>query len=151
MPIDELVEALKPFGIDAVDLDMLQRGDKLDKAGAKFSAAMERLLAERDEAVNWIETVERHGTDGFDALADTWLAMEAIKPHIGQPINWWKSFGKMGPSRLADCLLAHHPQGIDNPAVAHRLFIDVALWRRAQHHCARSRNGGALLAMTTGY
>ena len=43
-----LIEALKPYGIDVVDLDMLRRGDKLDKAGAKFYAAIERLVAERD-------------------------------------------------------------------------------------------------------
>lgn len=35
--------------------------------------------AERDDAVNWSAIVDRHGLDGFDALADTWLRMEAIQ------------------------------------------------------------------------
>lgn len=38
---------LAQFGLDAVDLDMLKRGDMLGpKTGAKFHAAIERLLAE---------------------------------------------------------------------------------------------------------
>lgn len=77
MPIDELglVERLREF----TDL-VVQSGIFTDElVGEEAAATIERLLAERDEAVNWTETVERHGTDGFDALADTWLAMEAIK------------------------------------------------------------------------
>ncbi|GAB4071680.1 hypothetical protein KHC28_00120 [Ancylobacter sonchi] len=43
------------------------------------AARIAELEAERDEAVNWSHVVERHGVDGFDALAETWLAMEPIK------------------------------------------------------------------------
>lgn len=42
-------------------------------------AAREKAEAERDEAVNWTATVEKHGTDKFDDLAEAWLALPAIQ------------------------------------------------------------------------
>lgn len=52
----------------------------------KAADTIERLEArvgeaedERDEAVNWSAIVDRHGTDGFDALGDRWLAMEGVQ------------------------------------------------------------------------
>jgi len=45
---------------------------------AAKNAEIERLKQECDEATNWSHVVDRHGVDGFDALAETWLAMEPI-------------------------------------------------------------------------
>ncbi len=42
-------------------------------------ARVEALTAERDEATNWSDIVDRHGTDGFDDLAEAWLGLDAIK------------------------------------------------------------------------
>lgn len=47
-----LVEALAPFGIDAIDIIFLRAGDMLGpRAGANFFAAISRLVEERDEAL----------------------------------------------------------------------------------------------------
>lgn len=58
----------------------------LQANGPQAAATIERLEArvgeaedERDEAVNWSAIVDRHGTDGFDALGDRWLAMEGVQ------------------------------------------------------------------------
>lgn len=63
----------KPDGL--VHNTLYDAANLLDEA----AQALTRITGERDEAVNWTETVERHGTDGFDALGDAWLAMDAIK------------------------------------------------------------------------
>jgi hypothetical protein len=46
---------------------------------AEAVAALKAAEAERDEAVNWSNIVDRHGTDQFDDLAEAWLGLEAIK------------------------------------------------------------------------
>ena len=40
---------------------------------------LDRVIAERDEAINWSELVDRHGTDQFDDLAEAWLQLETIQ------------------------------------------------------------------------
>lgn len=41
-------------------------------------AGLEEIEAERDEALDWAATVDRHGTDLFDALGDKWLSQTPI-------------------------------------------------------------------------
>lgn len=77
----ELVERLRRAQAIS-DLEGSLFGDVMGNAADALTSLRTKLAeveAERDEAVNWTATVERHGTDGFDALADTWLSMEAIK------------------------------------------------------------------------
>ena len=44
--------------------------------------ALREAENERDEAVDWTGTVERHGVDKFDALAEKWTQMVAISRMI---------------------------------------------------------------------
>ena len=46
---------------------------------SNLRAQLIAMKAERDEAVNWSDIVERYGTDQFDDLAEKWLAMESIQ------------------------------------------------------------------------
>jgi hypothetical protein len=46
---------------------------------ASLEAALAEAQSERDEATNWTDIVDRHGTDQFDDLAEAWLALPAIQ------------------------------------------------------------------------
>lgn len=44
-----------------------------------LKAKIAQIEEERDEATNWSDIVDRHGTDQFDDLAEAWLALPAIQ------------------------------------------------------------------------
>lgn len=83
----DLVERLKA---EAATLSRLRQWDEYSSSeDAIFESAakglteaaqrIEELEGERNEAIDWTAIVERHGTDGFDDLAERWLAMEGIQ------------------------------------------------------------------------
>ena len=110
------------------DKAMVQAADRIEADATRIAALeaenarlRERLVeveSERDEAVNWAHIVDRHGVDGFDALAETWLAMEAIK-RLNNAVT--SVFAKWANDELMERFKAH----VTN--VMHSAFVEGAL------------------------
>jgi len=68
------------------------------------------MEADRDEAVNWSHIVDRHGTDGFDDLADQWLEQTAIQrlvQAVASVFSKWANEGLMVRFRGQMAMLTH--------------------------------------------
>ncbi len=92
-----------------------------DQAAAEITRLRADLAAaerERDEAHNWSETVERHGTDDFDALAEQWTSKDFVQRLIRAGSSVFAKWAN-------DELTKRHHQLVSD--IAHQAFVEGAL------------------------
>lgn len=114
-----------------------------DDFRSSLQANLDEVTRERDEAVNWTATVERHGTDGFDDLAEAWLSLPAIQ-RITNAVT--STFSKWANDELMGRFRTHQLSKVECPKCGGTGEMQTEL--RGFEHCVSCDGSGQTLTST---